>query len=538
MFKELPAAFMSLFRAYLAGRQRGSYQHSYDEMFADGAGEKPRDHYRSLFERLAPLSESEFTRRQSAADASLMNQGITFTVYGDSSGTERVFPVDLIPRIVPSGEWELIERGLTQRITALNLFLHDLYGPDPRVLKDAVFPRDLLETAVHYRRAFVGCRVPSNIYVHICGTDLIRDNDGTWRVLEDNLRTPSGVSYVLENRLILTRVFPHLFADQPVRPVDHYTSCLLDNLRALSPRAPDATVVLLTPGIFNSAYFEHAFLAQQMGIDLVQGRDLFVESDNIVYMRTTRGPRRVDVIYRRIDDDFLDPEVFRADSGLGCAGLMRAYAAGNVALANAVGTGVADDKVIYKYVPAIIRYYLDQDPILPSVETFCAWEDAARNHILANLDKLVVKAANESGGYGMLIGPQSTQAERDEFAAKIKAEPRNYLAQPVVELSSAPCFVPEMGVVPRRVDLRPYILTGPGGVTIIPGGLTRVALQEGSYVVNSSQGGGSKDTWVLAPPLVQSQRQSQRQTGGGAQKQNQSQSQVQSGMGGLGRRTE
>jgi uncharacterized circularly permuted ATP-grasp superfamily protein len=322
---------------------------------------------------------------------------------------------------------------------------------------------------------------------------IIRATGASWKTI---CGPPSGVSYVLENRQILARVFPQLFAAQQVRPVDHYTSVLLDNLRALSQR-PQCTVVLLTPGVYNSAYFEHAFLAQQMGIELVQGRDLFVESDNCVYTKTTHGAQRVDVIYRRIDDDFLDPEVFRANSALGVPGLMRAYAAGNVALANTVGTGVADDKVVYRYVPEIIRYYLDQDAILPNVPTYCAWEDKERDYILSNLPKLVVKSANESGGYGMLIGPQSTEAEQAKFAEKIKAEPRNFLAQPIVELSTAPCFVVGQGIVPRRVDLRPYILSGPSGVTIIPGGLTRVALKEGSYVVNSSQGGGSKDTWVL-----------------------------------------
>jgi uncharacterized circularly permuted ATP-grasp superfamily protein len=516
---------MSLFAAYRAGLTRGRYQDAFDEMFGDAASSdrpKPRAHYAALFQRLSQLSDEEFQRRVAAADATLMNQGVTFTVYGDAAGVERTFPVDLIPRIIPVDEWAHIERGLTQRIEALNEFLRDLYRPggEPRILKNGVVPAHVVESAVHYRRQFVGCPVPKDIHVHICGTDLIRDGAGTWRVLEDNLRIPSGVSYVLENRLILTRVFPQVFAAHPVRPVDHYTTRLLENLRALSPRQHAPVVVLLTPGIYNSAYFEHAFLAQQMGIELVQGADLFVDGDDMVYMKTTRGPRRVDVIYRRVDDDFLDPEVFRPDSMLGVPGLMRAYAAGNVALANTVGTGVADDKVVYRYVPEIIRYYLDQDPILPNVDTFCAWEDAERDHILANIDKLVVKAANEAGGYGMLIGPQATRAECADFAEKVKANPRNYLAQPVVELSTAPCYMAGEGIVPRRVDLRPYILTGPNGVTIIPGGLTRVALREGSYVVNSSQGGGSKDTWVLSRPVdaaaVAAMRQMQG-TGGMAQ---------------------
>jgi uncharacterized circularly permuted ATP-grasp superfamily protein len=517
---------MNLFGAYQSSRIRGGYEKACDEMFADPATLTPRPHYRALFDRLSSLSEDDFQRRVALADATLMNQGITFTVYGDAAGVERTFPVDLIPRILPATEWAHIEKGLTQRITALNLFLRDLYG-EAKILGDGVVPREIVESAVHYRRALIGRPVPKNIHVHICGTDLIRDADGTWRVLEDNLRTPSGVSYVLENRLILTRVFPQLFASNHILPVDHYTTRLLENLRALSPR-PQSTVVLLTPGVYNSAYFEHAFLAQQMGIDLVQGADLFVGGDDAVYMKTTRGPQRVDVIYRRIDDDFLDPDVFRPESVLGVRGLMRAYAKGNVALANAVGTGVADDKVVYRYVPDIIRYYLDQEAILPNVPTYCAWEDDAREYILSNLDKLVVKSANESGGYGMLIGPQASTTERADFAEKIKAAPRNYLAQPVVELSTAPCFVAGEGIVPRRVDLRPYILTGPGGVTIIPGGLTRVALKEGSYVVNSSQGGGSKDTWILAPIRQQSQSQSQSQSSAaGAQVQSQSQSQPQ-----------
>ncbi len=516
---------MSLFSAYQEGLTRGGYSDAFDEMFRDPANLVPQAYCRALFQRLDTFSLAEFTRRVNIADATLMNQGVTFTVYGDAKGIERTIPVDLIPRIVPAEEWAMIERGLTQRINALNLFLHDLYSTNCKILKDNVIPRDLVESAAHYRREFIGCPVPKNIHVHICGTDLIRDNGGNWRVLEDNLRTPSGVSYVLENRVILTRIFPQLFNQYPVRPVDHYSTVLLSNLRAIAPRKHSPVVVLLTPGVYNSAYFEHAYLAQQMGIELVQGADLFVDGD-MVYMKTTRGAERVDVIYRRIDDDFLDPETFRKESSLGVPGLMRAYAAGNVALANTIGTGIADDKVIYRYVPAIIRYYLGEDAILPNVETFCAWEDSERDHILANLQHLVVKAANESGGYGMLIGPQSTEAERADFADRIRANPRNYLAQPLIELSSAPCFVRDIGIVPRRVDLRPYILTGPDGVTIIPGGLTRVALTEGSYVVNSSQGGGSKDTWVLARPMG-GQFQSQSQTMGGM---SQSQQQGQQGQ--------
>ena len=514
---------MSLFANYRASLQAGGYEGAFDEIFADADTLTPHSYNKKLVERLLTLRAEDFKRRVALADTTLMSQGITFTVYGDAAGVERTFPVDLIPRVIPANEWDTIERGLTQRVNALNLFLHDLYH-EGHVLKDGVIPSELIDSAAHYRRAFIGCKVPKNIYVHICGTDLVRDGAGNWCVLEDNLRTPSGVSYVLENRLILTRVFPQLFADNAIRPVDHYTTTLLANLRALSPR-PQSTVVLLTPGVYNSAYFEHAFLAQQMGIELVQGADLFVGGDDVVYMKTTRGPQRVDVIYRRIDDDFLDPEVFRADSGLGVRGLMRAYAQGNVALANAVGTGVADDKVIYKYVPDLIRYYLNEDAILPNIPTYCAWDDKERDYMLANLDKLVVKSANESGGYGMLIGPQASTGERADFAQRILAAPRNYLAQPVVELSVAPCYIERQGIVPRRVDLRPYVLSGPDGVTIIPGGLTRVALKEGSYVVNSSQGGGSKDTWVLAPQSVRRQSQRQSQSGGGSQSQSQSQGQ-------------
>lgn len=476
----------------------------FDEMFA--TAETPRRHYESLYRNLSRMSREEFQARRELADLSLINQGITFTVYGDERGVEKPFPVDLIPRIIPSSEWTHIERGLTQRVRALNLFLHDIYH-DQKILKDKYIPYDLVVNAPNFRREFIGAKVPHDIYVHICGSDLIRDADGTYRVLEDNCRTPSGVSYVLENRLILMRVFPRLFRENAVRPVDHYTTQLLANLRDLAPRGRDEpNVVLLTPGLYNSAYFEHSFLAQQLGIELVEGRDLFVD-DNIVYMKTTRGPQRVDVIYRRVDDDYLDPLVFRSDSFLGTPGLVNAYRAGNVALANGIGTGVADDKVIYAFVPKMIEYYLKEEPILPNVDTFLAWNPEHLSHILANIGEMVIKAANESGGYGMLIGPQATQAECAEFAEKIKANPRNYIAQPLVALSRCPCFIGDNGdghFEGRHVDLRPYILCGKE-VCIIPGGLTRVALRKGSYVVNSSQGGGSKDTWVLADTMRQSQ---------------------------------
>jgi uncharacterized circularly permuted ATP-grasp superfamily protein len=480
---------MSLFASY----QIDTF---YDEMFQpDG---QPRPHYRRLYQRLEEMSLEEFRRRCHLAEQTLISQGITFAVYGDVQGVEKPFPFDLIPRIIPAEEWEHLDRGLKQRLTALNLFLHDIYH-DQKILRDNVVPRELVVGAVNFRREFIGADPPGGIYVHICGTDLVRDGGGTYRVLEDNLRTPSGVSYVLENRIILTRVMPHLFRDLPVRPVDHYTTQLLMNLTELAPagRSDNPNVVLLTPGVYNSAYFEHCFLAQQLGVELVEGRDLFVE-DNIVYMRTTRGPQRVDVIYRRVDDDFLDPLTFRADSMLGVPGLVNAYRAGNVGLANSIGTGVADDKVIYAYVPRIIEYYLGEKPILPNVDTYLAWDTSDQKYILENLDKLVVKAANESGGYGMLMGPQASAAERAEFAEKIKAKPRNYIAQPLVSLSRTPCLV-EDHFEGRHVDLRPYLLYGRNGITIIPGALTRVALRRGSYVVNSSQGGGSKDTWVLAP---------------------------------------
>ena len=467
----------------------------YDEMF-DGSGE-PRPHYRRLFEKLSQMSTSDYNSRCHLADLTLVNQGITFTVYGDEQGLEKPWPFDLMPRIVPAAECDHIERGLRQRIMALNLFLHDIYH-DQKILNDKIVPRDLIIGAAHYRREFVGANPPGGIYVHICGSDLIRDSDGTHYVLEDNLRCPSGVSYVLENRSILTRVLPNLFQQLPVQPVEYYTTQLLHNLRSLAPasRIEEPNVVLLTPGVYNSAFFEHSYLAQQLGVELVEGRDLFVE-DNIVYMKTTRGPKRVDVIYRRVDDDFMDPLVFRSDSSLGVPGIINSYRAGNVALANSIGTGVADDKAVYAYLPQIIKYYLGEEMILQNVFTYLGSEPAQLDHILKNLDKLVVKATNESGGYGMLIGPQSTAETRAEFADKIKSNPRNYIAQPLISLSTAPAFVDDH-FEPRHIDLRPFILTGKDGITIIPGGLTRVALRRGSYVVNSSQGGGSKDTWVLA----------------------------------------
>jgi uncharacterized circularly permuted ATP-grasp superfamily protein len=466
---------------------------AFDEMFA--AGGEPRAPYRSLRERLLDLSVEALHQRQQAADLMFLNQGITFTVYGGEAGIERIWPYDLLPRIITSDEWATIETGLTQRITALNLFLRDIYH-EGKILRDKVVPRDLVLSCRHYRREMRGLQVPRGIYIGVVGTDLVRLNDGRFAVLEDNLRVPSGVSYMLVNRQVMKRVFPQLFAHYNVRPVEHYGQALLATLQALAPPdRPNPTIVLLTPGVYNSAYFEHTFLARLMGIQLVEGRDLLVH-DNIVYMRTTAGLQRVDVIYRRIDDDFLDPLAFRSDSTLGVAGLMNAYRAGNVALANAVGTGVADDKALYAYVPQIIRYYLAEEPILPNIETYLLTGESDRRFVLENLDQLVVKAVGESGGYGMLIGPHSTAEQRDEFRRRIEADPRNYIAQPTLALSRAPCFI-DGRFEPRHVDLRPYILYG-DRVTIAPGGLTRVALRRGSLVVNSSQGGGSKDTWVLS----------------------------------------
>src|SRR3981189_2959122 len=479
---------------------RGTYgfEAAYDEMFkAPGV---PREHYEALHKTLLGLPPEELRKRQQAADLTFLHEGITFTVYGSTEGTEKIFPNDLVPRIIPSNEWTKIEKGLTQRVTALNMFLRDIYH-EGRILSEGIVPRELVYSCKHFRREMRGLNVPRDVYVSICGTDLVRLPDGSFAVLEDNLRVPSGVSYMLANRKVLKRVFPTMFRDYGVWPVDHYPQALLATLRSLAPEnctyRQDPTTILLTPGVSNSAYFEHTFLAQQMGIELVEGRDLLVH-DNIVYMRTTAGLRRVEVIYRRVDDDFLDPLCFPTDSILGVPGLFNAYRAGNVSLANAIGTGVADDKAVYAYVPEIIRYYLNEDPILPNVPTFLLTRDKERAHVLQHLDEMVVKAVGESGGYGMLIGPQSSGSERDEFRGRNLADPRNYIAQPTLALSCAPCFV-DGDVESRHIDLRPYILFGEK-VTLVPGGLTRVALRRGSLVVNSSQGGGSKDTWVLREP--------------------------------------
>ncbi len=466
---------------------------AYDEMFAGPDELHPQ--YASLFELFSSLPADELRQRKHSAELSFLNQGITFTVYGREDKSEHIFPYDLIPRIITAEEWATVERGLTQRLTALNFFLKDIYN-EGRILSDGVVPREIVYSCKHFRRQMVGLQVPRNVYVAICGSDLIRMENGEFVVLEDNLRVPSGVSYMLTNRRVMKRTLPHLFRAYNVRPIEQYTQLLLGTLRSLAPEGrPEPNIVLLSPGVFNSAYFEHAYLARQMGIELVEGRDL-VTHDNIIYMRTTSGLRRVDVIYRRVDDDFIDPLAFRADSILGVAGLFNAYRAGNVTLANAFGTGVADDKALYAYVPDIIKYYMSEEPILQNVKTYLMTDPKSRQHALQNLDKLVVKAVGESGGYGMLIGPQSTAEEREDFARRIEANPRNYIAQPTISFSRAPCLIGD-DLEPRHVDLRPYILYG-DKVNVVPGGLTRVALKRGSLVVNSSQGGGSKDTWVLS----------------------------------------
>lgn len=477
------------------GELLGSYSlgTAYDEMFDRAM--QPRPHYRALFSRLQSMSADEFKHRKAMTDLSMLQDGVGFTVYRQEEGIERVWPMDPVPRIIPPAEWNHIEQGLVQRLTALNLFLKDLYT-DQLILRDRIIDPRLILEGSFFRYEFMGAKVPRDIYVHICGTDLVRDAEGRYLVLEDNCRTPSGVSYMLQNRQVLKRVFPRVFEQYDVRVTEDYPLALLEVLKFIAPGGRlDPTIVLLSPGIYNSAYFEHTFLAQRMGIELVEGRDLLVDH-NRVYMRTTRGLARVDVIYRRIDDDFLDPLTFRPDSTLGVPGLVNAYRAGNVALANSIGIGIADDKGIYPFVPDIIRYYLKQDAVLPNVETFRPLVPSHLSHVLANLDKLVVKTVNESGGYGMLIGPGSTAQQRSEFREHILARPRDFIAQPVVPLSTHPTFV-DGRLEGRHVDLRPFILCGEK-ITVVPGGLTRVALPRGSLVVNSSQGGGSKDTWVLS----------------------------------------
>lgn len=477
-----------------------SFEHYSTDNFFDeliDANGRPRPDAAPLVDVINRLPSGDLLRRQAAIERSLHRMGITFTVYGDSSGTEKIMPFDIVPRILGSMLWKHIEAGLKQRIKALNLFLDDIYN-DQAILNDNIIPRGLIEDATTFLKPCIGLKPPRGVWCHITGTDLIRDVDGAVFVLEDNLRCPSGVSYVLQNRAVMKRNFPQIFAASKVRPVNDYPARLYQMLRWLAPDdIENPTVVVLTPGMYNSAYYEHSFLAHQMGVELVEGRDLMVD-DGYVYMRTTEGPQRVDVIYRRVDDTFIDPAVFREDSILGVKGLMDVYRRGNVALANAPGTGVADDKVVYAYVPDMIRYYMNEEPILPNVPTYICQRDEDRKYVLAHLDELVVKAANESGGYGMLIGPHATNEQRAEFAEKIKQDPRNFIAQPTLSLSRMPTVVD--GVLQgRHVDLRPYILHGPE-TWILPGGLTRVALKKGSLVVNSSQGGGSKDTWVVAEP--------------------------------------
>ena len=467
----------------------------FDEVFAQN--DIPRSHYARLVEQFSQLGPAEFQARHEAVNVLFFNQGITFNVYNNDQGEEKIFPFDLIPRIIPSEEWRMVEAGLDQRIRALNAFLFDLYH-EQKILKDKIVPAELVLGSRHFRRELMHVDPPLGVYIHVTGSDVIRDFDGNYLVLEDNLRCPSGVSYMLLNRLAMKRAFPLLFGQYPVRPIEEYDQELLRVLQQISPIGPEeSNIVVLTPGVHNSAYFEHSFLARQMGLDLTEGRDLVV-NDNKVYTRTTQGLKKVDVIYRRVDDDFLDPLVFRPDSALGVAGLLNAYRSGNVAIANAIGTGVADDKVIYAFVPKIIKYYLGEEAILQNVPTYLAHDPTERKYILEHLSELVVKPANESGGYGMLIGPHATQAERQLFAQRIEADPRNYVAQTTISLSRHPSSAPDniSEVYGCHIDLRPYILYG-DKVTIVPGGLTRVALKRGSLVVNSSQGGGSKDTWVL-----------------------------------------
>ena len=465
----------------------------YDELLA--APGKPRASADELCNMLARFSAEELAERKTAAEIAIRTMGVTFTVYSEGAMIDRAWPFDIVPRIIPANEWRKTEAGLKQRVQALNLFIDDIYHKQ-NVVKDKVLPAEVLAQSANFRPQCVGINPPHGVWAHICGSDLVRGGDGTLYVLEDNLRIPSGVSYMLENRNVTKRVLPELFASGKILPVDDYVAQLYDMLAAMSPRpGDDPQVVVLTPGIYNSAYFEHAYLAQQMGVELVQGSDLLVDEDDLVYMRTVEGLRRVDVIYRRVDDEFLDPEAFNPDSMLGVPGLMRAWRAGKVALANAPGAGVADDKVVYAFVPELIRYYLDQEPLLPNVPSYlCMFEDD-RKYVLDHLDELVVKPANESGGYGMLIGPRSTKETRDEFARLIKENPRNYMAQPTLALSTTPTLANGLPQ-PRHVDLRPFILSGPE-THVTTGGLTRVALVEGSLVVNSSQGGGSKDTWIV-----------------------------------------
>lgn len=488
----------------------------YDEMY-DASGHPRR---KTFAEKLKGLTFDDLRGRQNRAESTLLTRGITFAVYGDQAGNEKIWPFDIIPRIIDGPEWQVIENGLKQRIRALNLFIDDVYN-EGRILRDKIVPEDMIQSAKTFRPQCKGLKPNKGVWAHVTGTDLVRNSDGQIYVLEDNLRCPSGVSYVLENREIMKRILPEVFQGTPVAPVEDYPECLLQTLMETAPpSATSPSAVVLTPGIFNSAYFEHSFLAQQMGIELVQGSDLSVENGRVV-MHTTRGKQPVDVIYRRIDDDFIDPKCFREDSCLGVPGLMDVVKAGRVTLANAPGTGIADDKALYSYVPQIIKYYLNEDAILPNVPTYICADEKQREYVLSHLDQLVVKPTNESGGYGILMGPQASKDEREKCAAAVRANPRNYIAQPMLTLSTVPTIVGGH-TEPRHVDLRPFILCGED-IYVLPGGLTRVALKKGSLIVNSSQGGGSKDTWVLASngakiqdqivPLQNHQSQSQTLSG-------------------------
>jgi uncharacterized circularly permuted ATP-grasp superfamily protein len=470
----------------------------FNEMTGDGlahtASAEVREHYREFCGWLQRQSSETIERKRAEADLTFRRVGITFAVYGDDAGTERLIPFDTIPRIIPAAEWKQLQAGLVQRVKALNMFVHDIYH-DQNIIKAGIIPAEQIYKNAQYRPEMQGIKVASDIYAHIAGVDIVRAGQGEFYVLEDNLRVPSGVSYMLEDRKMMMRLFPELFARNKIAPVDHYPDMLLDNLRSVAPMGiNDPTVVVMTPGMYNSAYFEHAFLAQQMGVELVEGKDLFV-SDNTVFMRTTRGPKRVDVIYRRLDDDFLDPLAFRADSSLGVPGLLSVYRAGRVTLANAIGTGVADDKSIYPYVPDMIKFYLSEEPVLNNVPTYQCRKKEDLAYTLANLPELVVKEVHGAGGYGMLVGPASTKAQIEDFRQRLLARPDGYIAQPTLALSACPTYV-ESGIAPRHIDLRPFVLSGKT-ISMVPGGLTRVALQEGSLVVNSSQGGGTKDTWIL-----------------------------------------
>lgn len=466
---------------------------TWDEMYSNN---DLREQYRNVVEYMEQLSVDELNNKEEMAKQLFMTQGVTFTVYSSGEGIEKIFPFDIIPRIITSKEWKHIEKGISQRLRALNLFLKDVYHTQ-FIIKDRVVPAQMVYSCSHYLREMYKFPVPYDIYVHIAGIDLIRDSDGTFYILEDNLRTPSGVSYMLENREITKRIFPDLLPKNKVRGVMEYPTLLRKNLRSLSPKqTSNPTVVVLTPGMYNSAYFEHTTLARLMGVELVEGRDLVVDNHK-VYMKTTLGLQQIDVIYRRVDDDYLDPLVFKPESTLGVSGIMSAYRKGNVAIVNAVGNGVADDKAVYSYVPKMIRYYLNEEPVLKNVPTYQLENPDERKYVFSNIERMVVKKTNESGGYGMLMGSAASQEEIEKYIANVMTDPRQFIAQPIINLSSSPCYM-NGGLTPRRVDLRPYALCSPSGIEIVPGGLTRVALREGSLVVNSSQGGGSKDTWVLA----------------------------------------